>query len=568
MSEITVKKLSEIIGAPVETLLQQMQDAGIHVKGSDDNITDRQKLDLLEHMRQRSGSTEDTTAKSGKITLKKRSSDDLKLSGSAGKGSRTVNVEVRRKNSILRRNSQDQSLASGVSPGSEETATSSISNRAEELSKALEAERQARIQAALDHREKDNVSYKKNIISNTNTTAVVTESFNDTENVEKFVKHVEADNQTDDVSLDEDVLDDDKVLTDDSDTEEYDGYEDGSIYPYDMPEEVDVREDSQTVFEWMRKLDREVIISNPEFQRKLVWKPKQKSLFIESVLLNIPLPPLYVNQRKDGKYILVDGLQRTTTLHEFMNNKFLLSNLRVLTKLNDKKFSELTEELQTKVEDKKLFVYVMKPSVPLNMVYDIFHRINTGGTQLTRQEIRNCFFIGQATEILKELAGSSEFRLAIDNGISSTRMKDREAVLRCLAFRVLDYKTEYKNDMDAFLGKAMECLNKMNPVDIQRYKEEFKCAMEVTYEFFDKENFRLPTESTRGRINIALIESISYFFAENTRDFLHKNKQKILENYEELLKHSEYVDAVRVSTGDTRRVNARFDLATKILGNK
>ena len=88
MSEITVKKLSEIVGAPVETLLQQMQDAGIHVTGADDSITDRQKLDLLEHIRQSSGAA-DTSAKSGKITLKRRSSNELKLAGAAGKGSRT-----------------------------------------------------------------------------------------------------------------------------------------------------------------------------------------------------------------------------------------------------------------------------------------------------------------------------------------------------------------------------------------------------------------------------------------------------------------------------------------------
>ena len=89
MSEITVKKLSEMVGAPVETLLQQMQDAGIHVKGADDSITDRQKLDLLEHIRTNSGTVEETQ-KTGKITLKKRSNNELKL---GGKDSRTVNVK-------------------------------------------------------------------------------------------------------------------------------------------------------------------------------------------------------------------------------------------------------------------------------------------------------------------------------------------------------------------------------------------------------------------------------------------------------------------------------------------
>ena len=156
MSEITVKKLSEIVGAPVETLLQQMQDAGIHVKGADDSITDRQKLDLLEHIRQTSGTNEDTAAKTGKITLKKRSNNELKLPDGPGKGSRTVNVEVRRKKTILRRNAETTST-----PQETEAVEKSIpdvitgSSRTEELAKQNETERQAREQAVLARREKE-----------------------------------------------------------------------------------------------------------------------------------------------------------------------------------------------------------------------------------------------------------------------------------------------------------------------------------------------------------------------------------------------------------------------------
>lgn len=358
----------------------------------------------------------------------------------------------------------------------------------------------------------------------------------------------------------------DDEIVDDADTFDADKYMGGSIYPYEMPEEVDVEELPQTVFEWMRKLDRGSIVTNPEFQRNLVWKPEQKSLFVESVLLNIPLPPLYVNQRKDGKYILIDGLQRTTTLHEFINDKFSLSKLRVLTDLNEKSFSMLSETLRTKIEDKKLFVYVMKPSVPIHMVYDIFHRINTGGTQLTRQEIRNCFYIGQATEVLKELAESEEFRTAIDNGVSPKRMKDREAVLRYLAFRMQDYQTDYKNDMDSFLGEAMEQINTMPPADLQPYKDEFKRVMELTFQFFGEKNFRLPTDTTRGRINIALMESISYFFADQTDEFLLANKMQIIDRYDRLLKDESYKEAIRFSTNVTRRVKHRFELASEILG--
>ncbi|MCB8953271.1 MAG: DUF262 domain-containing protein [Ardenticatenales bacterium] len=355
-------------------------------------------------------------------------------------------------------------------------------------------------------------------------------------------------------------------IVDDEDTQEAETFESGSIYPYDMPKEVDIREDPHSVFEWLRKLKRELLIIDPEFQRKLVWKPKQKSLFIESVLLNIPLPPLYVNQSVSGQYIIVDGLQRTSTLQEFVNNEFALSELRVLKDLNNCTFNKLNAEYQTKIEDRKLLIYVIKPSVPLQMVYDIFHRINTGGTQLTRQEIRNCFYIGPATRLLKELAEHETFRKAIDNGIASTRMKDREAVLRFLAFRILDYKNDYNNDMDAFLGAAMERMNKMTDGELNHLREEFEEAMSLTYDFFGFKNFRLPTDTTRGRINIAILESVACFFAEKSKSFLQSNKEKIQRNFDALLSNPDYVDAVRISTGDTRRVIRRFNLTQKILG--
>lgn len=356
------------------------------------------------------------------------------------------------------------------------------------------------------------------------------------------------------------------VLVTDDDTIEADTYEDGSIYPYDMPEEVDIRDDPQSVYEWIRKLDRGLLIVDPEFQRNLVWKAEQKSQFIESVLVNIPLPPLYVNQRNDGKYIVVDGLQRTSTLNAFVKDEFVLSNLKLLDDLNGLKFSDLEPKYQTRIEDRKLLIYVIKPTVPLPMVYDIFHRINTGGTQLTRQEIRNCFYIGKATRLLKELSEQEYFRLAIGNGISSKRMKDREAVLRFLAFRIQGYEAQYNNDMDAFLGAAMKSINQMSEEELQSLKSDFERVMKWTYELFGEENFRLPTESTRGRVNIALMEAVSYFFAEQSDEFIEQYRTVIVRNYQRLLNNEEFISAVRFSTGDRKRVYTRFELAQTVLG--
>ncbi len=345
------------------------------------------------------------------------------------------------------------------------------------------------------------------------------------------------------------------------------------LYPYDPTQaDIDIRESPHSIFELMRKYNDGRLIVDPEFQRSnVVWTPEQKSKFIESVILNFPLPPFYVSETREGKYIIVDGLQRTTALHEFMTDEFRLKELEALAHLNGKNFSDLkimSGAYQTKIEDKKIMLYVLRPSVPMEVVYDLFNRVNTGGTPLERQEIRNCIFIGKATKLLKELSESDDFKKAIDNGISPDRMKDREAVLRYLAFKIFNYKKDYQGDMSAFLEKTMRTINKMSDEEISELKTDFKRVMQLTYDFFNSRNFRVPLigKTTRGRINIAVLESVGYFFSQQSDDFLHQNKETIIKNFEYILKNIDYLNAVQRNTNGKTRVDTRFYLAQEILG--
>jgi len=368
-------------------------------------------------------------------------------------------------------------------------------------------------------------------------------------------------------------MDEDKDIIETSkDLEEEEGK--GGLYLYDPTKaDIDIRESPHSIFEIMRKYKDGRLIVTPEFQRsKLVWKPDQKSKFIESVILNFPLPPFYVSETREGKYIIVDGLQRTTALHEFMYNNFRLTGLEALENLNNKSFSDLKEmsgAYQTKIEDKKITLYVLRPSVPMEVVYDLFTRINTGGTQLERQEVRNCIFLGNATNLLKELAESEYFRKAIDNGISPDRMKDREAVLRYLAFRIFDYKEHYKGDMSLFLENIMKLINKMSNKEILELKSDFERVMRLTYDFFGERNFRVPLigKTTRGRISIAVLESVGYFFSKHSDKFLYQHKELIKANFDRLLKNVEYLGAVQKNTNTKTRVETRFNLVQEILGD-
>lgn len=345
--------------------------------------------------------------------------------------------------------------------------------------------------------------------------------------------------------------------------------DEGGLYPYDPTStDIDIREEPQTIYELVvRKFGRGKVIISPNFQRGFVWSKKQMSQFVESVILNFPLPPLYINQDINGNYIVVDGRQRITTLHRFINDEFELERLEALTSLNGKKFSELSGLLQSKIEDKKLNLYLIKPSVPLEVVYDIFYRINTKGTRLNRQEIRNCIYLGKATELLLKLAEKDIFKQATDNGIKPKRMKDQETVLRYLAFRIFDYHTDYKGNMSAFLENAMRMINvRLNDEDIATLENEFERAMRLTFEFFGRQNFRFPTTRTRGSINLAMFETVAYFFSIKSDEFLLENQNQIQYNFEILLHDEIYKNAVKGGTGSKVSVITRFNRVQEILG--
>jgi hypothetical protein len=138
---------------------------------------------------------------------------------------------------------------------------------------------------------------------------------------------------------------------------------------------------------------------------------------------------------------------------------------------------------------------------------------------------------------------------------------------RHLVFKIFDYKKDYKGDMDEFLGETMKAINQMSDEEINALEKDFERVMKLTYEFFGPRNFRLPTEKSKGRINIAIMESISHFFSIQPDHFLQKHKEKIKENFDKLFADSDFIESVTRSTGDRGKVTRRFELAHKILGD-
>ena len=147
-------------------------------------------------------------------------------------------------------------------------------------------------------------------------------------------------------------------------------------------------------------------------------------------------------------------------------------------------------------------------------------------------------------------------------------MKDRELILHYLAFKICnDYRQDYQGDMNKFLEDAMQKINEMSNEQIDDLKQDFERVMKLTYDFFEQENFRLPTDKSRGKVNTIMFESISYFFSTHDDEFLEQHKETIKQNFVKLRENSEYVGSIKQVRHDQDTVIKRFDLAQEILGD-
>ncbi|MDP3441669.1 MAG: DUF262 domain-containing protein, partial [Ignavibacteria bacterium] len=197
------------------------------------------------------------------------------------------------------------------------------------------------------------------------------------------------------------------------------------------------------------------------FQRKDdLWDKTKQSRLIESILIRFPLPAFFFDATDDNNWLVVDGLQRLSSIRNFAVDKSQpLTNMEFLTHLNGKYWDELPENLQRLIEEAQVVIYKIMPGTPTDVKFNIFKRINTGGLVLEPQEIRHALFQGKPAVFIYELAKMDEFLKATENKIATHRMLDRDFANRFLGFYLLgveNYGTkDYGLDLDSFMSKAM-----------------------------------------------------------------------------------------------------------------
>ncbi|GAA3859653.1 DUF262 domain-containing protein [Saccharothrix violaceirubra] len=342
-------------------------------------------------------------------------------------------------------------------------------------------------------------------------------------------------------------------------------------------EEIRVSTKQFSIRQVMDQIDDGDLELAPDFQRNQVWKPWQKSGLVESILLQIPLPAFYFAETPEGLLRVVDGLQRLSTVHSFMRQEgFALTGLEYLeSEVGGKTFRELELPWRRRMDNTQIFAHVIDPKTPARVTYDIFKRINTGGTPLKPQEIRHSMSAQRSRDFLKSCTALPEFHRATWGSLrNSARMDDREVVLRFCAFRLLGvdgYLESTRRSTEAFLLEATKWLDDPQMVDdaaLHGLRQDFSRAMINAQLVFGSYAFRKWPEGNEAHspINKALFESWSFALSQLTPEQATKRGPQIVAAARKLMTDdTKYLAAVTVSTGDPAKVELRFRVATVLV---
>ena len=259
----------------------------------------------------------------------------------------------------------------------------------------------------------------------------------------------------------------------------------------------------------------------PDFQRNFIWDKTRQSKLIESILLGLPLPSIYLSQYKDGRLTVVDGLQRLTTIKRFLDNVFPLSNLEYLKECNNKTYKELESVLSPlryrKFGQTQVMCFVIDYRSPSQLKFDLFRRLNTGGKPLNNQEIRNCLSRPSVQKLLKGMVELDSFGCATDWSVKDTRMEAREAALRFIYFyeqhKVENPVGKYNGDMETTLDEFIDELNKRDNSNFDKYTTIYDKCLYAAYHLFGEYCFRKVLPDTvsgkRTPINKLLMLTLS-----------------------------------------------------------
>jgi len=301
-----------------------------------------------------------------------------------------------------------------------------------------------------------------------------------------------------------------------------------SLYPIDYPFETLVNRINANPPKL--KLD-------PEFQRKYKWDKDgwiRSSKFIESCLMRIPLPSCYFAEDEESKHLVIDGLQRLTTINRFFNDEFALEGLTIFKELEGKKFSDLGS-LQTELETTTIRCIVLRKDNPKSLIREIFSRLNQGAVALTDQEIRHAIYPGSLDALLTELAqvpDIARFGLA-ESTDPKSGLEPEEQVLRYFAFSDDKNLDGFENSLKSFLDNYMETKSSLSNEEVEEHRNRFNAALSLCNDVFDDDVFVNPA-ADRRRKGLVHYDLVMTTVGELNREVAIAKKHEIKQAYTNL----------------------------------
>ena len=348
-----------------------------------------------------------------------------------------------------------------------------------------------------------------------------------------------------------------------------DDYDEDSKIPYEIPKEVrkiTTQAYDKSVSDIVRMIEDKDIRLDPDYQRNYVWDNKKASMLIESIILNVPIPVIYVSQEEDDSWSVIDGLQRLSSLKRFFDGKFKLSGLEILSDLNKSDITTLNPKALRMLKNGLLRVIMITHDSNEEIKYDVFMRLNTGSVHLTEQELRNCLYRGSLNKFLKEVVQNKKWQVLMGLKEPHKRMADREMVLRFLAIwknwdSVNGVLNGYKGRMKSFLNAFMNEHKEIKPKESIEWRQIFEETVEKVFQVYGEFAFkRQGLDGMREKtINRAIIDVIMLSATQHPMDNLMAKKEIISKRFLEMTNNDvAFRNSIKIGTSDTKVITLRL----------
>ena len=329
----------------------------------------------------------------------------------------------------------------------------------------------------------------------------------------------------------------------------------------------------------------------PEYQRRSVWDTQKRSLFIESLLLNIPIPPIFLFEHALSRYEVMDGQQRLNSVTDFYENGFPLRGLERWSELNGLRYRELPETLQRGLDRRRISATVLlaegtkKKEFTRNDIRKlVFERLNTGGQTLNAQELRNCLFAGNFNNLLTKLSSNELFteiweipsyaqNVDANNNAAAVlrdnplykRMVDCEIVLRFFALRD---SAKIKGSVRSMLDDSMEGNQNISEDEANEFGKSYLDVLQIAHRIFGKRVFRMKDAKGKLKLSIPLYDGImvAIFRLWDERERLVEKKADVVHRVEKLIGNPESYEVIVGRPNTSTAIKERLRILTEAIG--